>query len=262
MLFDLPAAPEPQLDNRWCIFDERGLLFVGQALPGNEAEQWPLANRQFIGQYAAQNIFMADLIGPEPTGSEWLPLRAALAHQPAELAPAMVRAVQLRQFQRTHRFCGHCATPLAQHSHDQGKSCPSCGQFYYPRLSPAMMVAIYRGKELLLARSPHFAPGVYSALAGFVEPGESLEDCVHRETLEEVGVRISQLRYVCSQSWPFPHSLMLAFTAEYAGGDIVPQQGEIEDAGWFAIDHLPQIPPPISIAYRLIQHTVNVLQQR
>jgi NAD+ diphosphatase len=110
---------------------------------------------------------------------------------------------------------------------------------------------------LLLARSPHFLPGVYSALAGFVEPGETVEQCVHRETQEEVGVRVKNLRYVCSQSWPFPHSLMLAFTAEYDGGDIRPQPGEIEDAGWYHIDTLPTIPAQLSVAYQLIRHTAD-----
>ncbi|XLM19642.1 NAD(+) diphosphatase, partial [Chromobacterium piscinae] len=152
---------------------------------------------------------------------------------------AAARAAQLRQFLRNHRFCGHCATPLAVSADQLGRHCPSCGQVYYPRISPAMMVLVHRGRELLLARSPHFTPGVYSALAGFVEPGETLEECVHRETWEEVGIKVKNLRYAFSQSWPFPHSLMLAFTAEYDSGDIRPQEGEIEDAGWFDIDALP-----------------------
>ncbi|MFO1287650.1 MAG: NAD(+) diphosphatase [Rubrivivax sp.] len=111
----------------------------------------------------------------------------------------------------------------------------------------------------MLARSPHYAPGVYSALAGFVEAGESLEDCVHREVAEEVGVRVGELAYYGSQSWPFPHSLMVAYTARWLEGGIVPQAGEIEDARWYALDALPKIPPRFSISGHLIRDTVRAL---
>ena len=130
--------------------------------------------------------------------------------------------------------------------------CPSCGLLAYPRISPAVMVLVRRGNELLLARSPHFRPGVFSALAGFVEAGETLEQCAVREVREEVGVEITNLRYFQSQPWPFPDSLMLAFFADYAGGEIVPDPSEIEAAGWFSIDALPVLPDPVSIARRLI----------
>lgn len=123
-----------------------------------------------------------------------------------------------------------------------------------------MMTLVWRGRELLLARAPHFAPGMFSALAGFVEPGESLEQCVHREVAEEVGVRVRDLRYYGSQSWPFPHSLMVAFTAEWAGGEIVRQEDEIEAAGWFPIDALPTIPPRFSISGHLIRDTAEALR--
>jgi NAD+ diphosphatase len=119
-----------------------------------------------------------------------------------------------------------------------------------------MMVLVTRGKELLLARANRFPQAMYSALAGFVEPGESIEDCIHREVREEVGVEVDRLQYVASQSWPFPHSLMIAYTAEYAGGDMRPCDEEIVEAGWFPIDALPQLPNPVSIARQLIDATV------
>ena len=126
-----------------------------------------------------------------------------------------------------------------------------------------MMALVWRADrgrpELLLARAPHFAPGMYSALAGFVEAGESLEECVHREVAEEVGVTVTGLRYYGSQSWPFPHSLMVAFSAQWSGGEIVPQAGEIEDAQWFALDALPAIPPRFSISGHLIRDTAQAL---
>jgi NAD+ diphosphatase len=130
----------------------------------------------------------------------------------------------------------------------------------YPRLAPAVMMLVRRGRELLLGRSPHFQPGVYSALAGFVDPGETLEDCVAREVMEEVGVTVGKLRYFGSQSWPFPHSLMIAFFADYAGGDIVPQSEEIEDAQWFNVDALPELPMAISISRRLIDAAVGEIR--
>src|SRR2546430_12664620 len=111
-----------------------------------------------------------------------------------------------------------------------------------------MMALVWRGQELLLARAPQYSPGMYSALAGFVEAGESIEDCVVREVAEEVAVQVKNLRYYGSQSWPFPHSLMVAYTAEWAGGEIVPQPSDIQSAGWFGIDELPGIPPRFSIA--------------
>jgi len=121
------------------------------------------------------------------------------------------------------------------------------------------MCLVWREGQVLLARSPHYVPGVYSALAGFVEAGESLEQCLHREVLEEVGVRVDDLRYYGSQSWPFPHSLMIAYTARWVSGEIVKQDDEIEDANWYALDSLPKIPPRFSISGHLIRDTVVAL---
>jgi NAD+ diphosphatase len=122
-------------------------------------------------------------------------------------------------------------------------------------------VLVWRPGEVLLARAPHFASGMYSALAGFVEAGESIEQCIRREVAEEVGVEVGALHYYGSQSWPFPNSLMIAFSAEWTGGDIVPQPDEIEDAQWFALDALPKIPPRFSISGHLIRDTVDHLRR-
>jgi NAD+ diphosphatase len=174
------------------------------------------------------------------------------------------RAAQILEWDRAHRFCGVCGTPTELQSAERARKCPACAHVAYPRLSPAMMALVWRArgneKELLLARAPHFVQGMFSALAGFVEPGESLEDCVHREVAEEVGVRVAHLRYFGSQSWPFPHSLMVAFSAEWTGGEIVRQESEIEAAAWFPIDALPNIPPRFSIAGHLIRDTVAALR--
>jgi NAD+ diphosphatase len=180
---------------------------------------------------------------------------------PAAQAAAASRAWQLIEWDRTHRFCGVCGTPTLRVAEERARRCPACDHLAYPRVTPAMMVLITRERELLLARSPRFAPGMYSALAGFVEAGETIEQCVLRESFEEVGVQVEGLRYYGSQSWPFPHSLMIAFTARWSGGEIVPQPGEIEDARWFPIDALPAIPPRFSIAGHLIRDTVDRMNQ-
>jgi NAD+ diphosphatase len=179
---------------------------------------------------------------------------------PAPLAALAGRAAQVLEWDRAHRFCGACGTPTEHAPGERARRCPACSRVAYPRVSPAMMVLVWRAGELLLGRSPHYVPGVYSALAGFVEAGESLEDCVHREVAEEVAVTVQDLRYYGSQSWPFPHSLMVAFTARWSSGEIVPQASEIEHAGWFAPDALPNIPPRFSIAGHLIRDTLMALR--
>jgi NAD+ diphosphatase len=167
------------------------------------------------------------------------------------------RAVQIVEWDRNHRFCGRCGSPTERRSVELSRTCTVCGLQHFPRISPAVIVRVERGDEILLARSPHFAPGVYSTLAGFVEPGESLEDTILREIQEEVGVRVTNLRYFGSQPWPFPHSLMIGFVAEYESGEITPQEGEIEDARWFAVDDLPGLPSQFSIARALIEEWIR-----
>jgi NAD+ diphosphatase len=164
------------------------------------------------------------------------------------------RAVQLVEWARTHRFCGRCATPTVAADGERAMRCPACGLLAFPRLSPAVIVVVERdgGRAALLARGRQFPIPMYSALAGFVEPGETLEEAVHREVFEEVGIEIRDIAYVASQPWPFPHSLMIGFTAQWAGGEIVIDDREIVDAGWFGPDDLPPIPPPMSIARQLI----------
>ncbi|HYO16112.1 MAG TPA: NAD(+) diphosphatase [Thermoanaerobaculia bacterium] len=167
------------------------------------------------------------------------------------------RAVQIVDWDRNHRFCGRCGAETEPKTGEWARVCPRCGLQHFPRLSPAVIVRIERGDEILLARSPHFPPGVYSTLAGFVEPGESLEQTVVREVEEEVGVRVTKVRYFGSQPWPFPNSLMIGFVAEYESGEIIPEPGEIEDAGWFTVETLPKVPPKLSIARALIDQFVE-----
>lgn len=167
------------------------------------------------------------------------------------------RAVQLVEWARTHRHCGRCGTPTVAQDHERAMKCPACGLLAFPRLAPAMITLVTRGDQALLAQGVQFRGPMYSCLAGFVEPGESLEDAVVREVREEVGVEVGNVRYWGSQPWPFPHSLMVGFTAEWVSGDIVCDPSEILDAQWFRRDELPNIPPRISIARKLIDAWVE-----
>lgn len=167
------------------------------------------------------------------------------------------RAVQLVDWARTHRFCGRCGTPTEPAATERAMRCPACSLSAFPRLSPAMITLVTRGapgpdQEVLLARGVQWPVPMYSCLAGFVEPGESLEAAVVREVREEVGVTVASPRYFGSQPWPFPNSLMIGFRADYVDGGIVCDPTEIADAGWFGRGDLPMIPPTISIARKLI----------
>lgn len=259
-----PGTPSPEA---WCFaFVQRDLLlFDGQphALPLGSASTSALLAQASASHYlgALSAVDCWAMVLPEaPPGWQATPLRAAMMALPPPLSALAGRASQVLEWDRSHRFCGVCGTPTNLQPGERARICPACRHSCYPRLSPAMMALVWRPGELLLARSPHYAKGMYSALAGFVEAGESLEDCVHREVAEEVAVAVTDLRYHGSQSWPFPHSLMVAFTARWTGGEIVPQPGEIERAAWFPIDQLPNIPPRFSIAGHLIRDTLEAMR--
>ena len=159
-------------------------------------------------------------------------------------------------------IAGVAGVSTRKHPTDRAKLCPACGLTTYPRLSPSIIVLVRNGEEMLLARNAAWPTSMYSTLAGFVEPGEAIEQTVHREVAEEVGVSVKNLRYLGSQSWPFPNSLMLGFHADYAGGDIVYHDGEIADARWFHYRHLPNVPGGTAISRWLIDAFVDEDGQR
>lgn len=209
---------------------------------------------QFLGTLDDQPCYSAEL--PQdaiaPNGMSLWGLRELYSTLDEDIFMLSGRAIQIVEWDRTHQYCGHCATPMTQLPHERAKRCPKCELVNYPRLSPAIIVLVSRDEELLLARTHRFPPGMYSILAGFVEPGESLEETVVREVHEEVGIDITDIRYFGSQPWPFPNSLMIGFTATYAHGDITIEPQELVDAGWFNKHNLPKLPPPLSIARKLI----------
>jgi NAD+ diphosphatase len=218
---------------------------------------------QYLGRYRGRHCYSAELaVAVEaPAGMSFEGLRALYGRLAEDHFALAGRAVQIVDWDRTHQFCGQCGSQTSGHPSERAKQCLRCGQLYFPRLSPAVMVLIERGSQLLLARSHHFAAGMYSVLAGFVEPGESLEEAAQREVREEVGLEITDLRYFGSQAWPFPNSLMIAYTASHAGGEIRIDPREIEDAAWFTATTLPALPGRISLARRLIDRFLAAPQK-
>lgn len=191
-----------------------------------------------------------------PDGTAFRDLREIFAAVDEEFFAVAGRAKQVVGWHATHRFCGRCGGVTEPAAGELAMRCTRCGMMHYPRVSPAVIVRVLRGEEILLARSPGFPKGLRSVLAGFVEPGESIEETIKREVREEVGLEVENLRYFGSQPWPFPNSLMIGFTADYAGGELTPEPGEIEDADWYRADDLPQLPPKVSIARRMIEDFV------
>jgi NAD+ diphosphatase len=231
-------------------------------------------NHNWLGGEALRTLYLGRLGGEDCWAAEldakaaapearfaWAGLRTLFSVLDDDHFALAGRAVQLIDWDRTHQFCGRCGARTEAKRDERSRVCPACKLSSYPRVAPAIMALVRRGTQLLLARSPHFPPGMYSALAGFVEPGESLEQCLAREVAEEVGVRVNNIRYFASQSWPFPHSMMIAFMCDWVSGEIRPQAGEIEAAEWFEVLQLPKLPSKISIARGLIDAGVKEIHE-
>ena len=206
----------------------------------------------FLGWLDGQPCYAVEHERDAPPGLQLVGLREAFGLLPEPVWIVAGRAAQILMWDRTHRFCGQCGGPTVDAVGERAKRCPVCELSFFPRLSPAVIVLVERGHEALLARGPRFPPGRFALVAGFVEPGESLEDAVRREIEEEVGILVDRVTYFGSQPWPFPNSIMIGFFAQYAGGELRPDATEIEDARWFTADAMPSVPPRLSIARKLI----------
>jgi NAD+ diphosphatase len=213
----------------------------------------------FVGVVDGQAWWAVDVPrdADDPSSGAAADLRSYYGNAPDHHWLAAGRAVQIVEWARTHRFCGRCGERTELADGERAMRCPRCGLVSFPRLSPAMITLVTRGapgpdQEALLARGVQFTRPMYSCLAGFVEPGESLEAAVLREVHEEVAITVRDPAYFGSQPWPFPNSLMIGFTAEYESGEIECDPSEIVDAGWYRRDELPMVPPGISIARKLI----------
>lgn len=209
----------------------------------------------YLGRLGDADCWAVDVDGDDEPDVVLTPLMALHAAVSEREWTVAGRAVQLVQWRRTHRFCGRCGTETtdSESPDERAMRCPACGLLSFPRLAPAVITLVTREDgSALLARNANWPMPMFSCLAGFVEPGETLEQAVAREVREEVGVEVGRVTYRGSQPWPFPHSLMIGFRAEHAGGDIAVDGVEIAEAQWFTTDDLPQIPPRLSIARTLI----------
>lgn len=235
------------------VFRGDEVLVDGSTLTSGEGEH----SHPVVVGALNEILYQAISVGQEytvPPGSEFRKIRSLLGFLDEDLLGIVGRGYQLAEWRRTHRYCGACGAETILVSGDRSMKCSSCAMSFYPRISPAMMVLIRKEHQILLCRHTRYTTNRYTALAGFVEPGESIEECVHREVFEEVGLKITDLKYFGSQSWPFPNSLMIAFTAEYLSGELSLDLSEINDARWYGPeDALPEIPAEYSIAGHLIR---------
>ncbi len=220
----------------------------------------PPVRTQYLGTLDGVPCFSGELSGPAaPEGTDLRPLRPLLGVLPDTLFSLAGRAFQIMDWDRSHRYCGRCGGPTEPAEGERAKACRRCGIHFFPRVAPAVIVAVVRDRKILLARARRFPAAMVSVLAGFVEPGETFEECVRREVREETGIEVANLRYFGSQPWPFPHSLMVAFTGEYAGGELALDDREIVEAGWYGPEEISGLRIPVrgTIARELIDRFVD-----
>jgi NAD+ diphosphatase len=250
------------VDDAICFAFRRGQLLVG---PSTVAGYLPaygeladirhlVTHSNFMGTLDRKPVFALELEESTPDIGQFsfTPLRGTFGTLDEDTWLIAGRAAMILDWDRNHQYCGACGTATEPLDSERAKRCPTCDLVAYPRVSPAVIVLVERGDEVLLARGAHLSSGMYALIAGFVEAGESLEDAVHRELREEVGIEVQDICYFGSQPWPFPHSLMVGFTAQYASGEIRIEPNELEDARFFSPDEIPPVPPRLSIARRLI----------
>ena len=250
-------------NTKWFIFNKDQLLL-------NQNDHLPcaktitslekfLTRQLFIGEFNQANCYCAELEHEINLPHEFklIPLKKAFEVLGLTWYVPTAKAFSIINWDKNHRFCGRCSSATLHKLGSFERICNMCHAVFYPRISPSIIVLIRKNNEVLMARSPHFSPGVYGLIAGFVEIGESVEEAVFREVKEEVGIEITNLRYFGSQSWPFPDSLMIGFFADYASGEIHIDGNEIIEAGWYRYDQLPGRPSSkMSIAGKLLDQFI------
>ena len=243
---------KPDFEDYLFVFNENRELFLTpkKELP-KTLDEFDIEFCLFIGKYNSKNCFVVN--ADFKNGYD---LREVYEFN-HDLYHIAGKAVLVRDWYISHRFCGRCGTKTQLDEKDMMLKCPSCGQVHYPRIAPAIIVAIRKDDELLMAKHSYHDNIRYALIAGFVEPGESIEEAVHREVLEEVGIKIKNLRYFGSQPWPYPCGIMVGFNADYESGEIHLQEEEIAKGAWFKADNLPTIPEKLSIARMLLDDWLN-----
>ena len=235
------------------------LIFEEDDLKWSEME---MVNKQFIGYLNDKPCYILEIDKDSKLDNDLIltPLRNLLGRIPDSLFTICSRSLQLSEWRRNNQFCGVCGTKMKMHETERAMFCECNNVLVYPRISPCVIVLVTRGEELLLAHNKNFPGTFYSTLAGFIEAGESAESAIHREIFEEVKVRVQNIKYFGSQSWPFPSQLMLGYHAEYLEGEITPDGVEIDLADWFHYKDLPNVPTGnISISGQLIEHYLEKL---
>jgi NAD+ diphosphatase len=214
---------------------------------------------QYLGTLKERPCYSAELAPGVivPEGMSLQDLRSLYGALEDDIFLLAGRAIQIVAWDQTSQFCGRCGHRTEVLADERARKCPACSLATYPRISPAAITAVLNGNKILLSHNRAFRGNMYSLIAGFVEPGENLEECVRREILEEVGIQVGNIRYFGSQPWPFPNSLMVGFIADYAGGEISVDGKEISEAGWFDAHNLPELPSKMSIARKMIDWFVE-----
>jgi NAD+ diphosphatase len=244
--------------DRILVKNEDGKVSIPVANDLEELKIIPL-RKQYLGIYNGQPCFSVELSSDEVMMEDmsYMGLRALYGAVDEDVFLLAGKAFQVVNWDKTHKFCGSCGTETFSMETERAKKCPKCGHMSFPVLSPAVITAILKGNKILLAHNRNFRGNMYSLIAGFVEPGETLEETVKREVMEEVGLNVKNVKYFSSQPWPFPNSLMIGFTAEYESGEIAVDGEEINHAAWFDVNNLPELPGEISIARKLINWFID-----
>jgi NAD+ diphosphatase len=264
-----PAVKQPPGDNNpayWFVFCSNKLLVMVEkdkaTIPYfkrlSELNITPV-RIQYLGTLHGRPCNSVD-VTPEiavPKGMEFKELRPLYGILDEDLFLLAGKAIQIVSWDQTNQFCGRCGTGMETLEGERAKICPACRLINYPRISPATITAVTKGNKILLTHNAAFRGNIHSLIAGFVEPGETIEECIHREIFEEVGIKVKNLKYFGSQPWPFPNSLMIGFTAEYESGEILVDGQEITEAGWYDAGNLPELPGKMSIARKIIDWFVQ-----
>lgn len=256
----------------WFFTSQDKILCVpqGQRIPFGQIDDLPVAESwltqaEYFNDYMGEPCYRLALDEPIDLGlGEWITLYQLVSDLDEAFFLLAGQAMQQALFLKTHQFCGQCGQPMARVEWEFAMQCEHCGFRAYPRISPCIIVAIRKENSILLAchkRHVKKDNPIYTAVAGFVETGETLEHCVQREAFEETGIHVDNIRYAGSQPWPFPHSLMMAFLADYQSGEIKVQRSELVDANWFEITNLPQLPKHGTIARKIIDTLVSKISQ-
>jgi NAD+ diphosphatase len=254
----ISPAPGPDEFSYWFVFNPTRLLVTsGSSIPyiKNPGEiQVSPVRTQYLGKLRGHPCFSAEVTQDTapPEGMAFKELRSLYGVMDEDIFLLAGKAIQIVSWDQNHQYCGKCGHKTDYVHDERAKKCPACGFTSYVRLSPAAITAVIKGDKILLSRNATFRGNMHSLIAGFVEPGETIEECIKREIFEEVGIRVKNIKYFGSQPWPFPNSLMIGFTADYESGEIAVDGKEIIEAAWFDVNHLPELPAKLSIAREII----------